>query len=53
MFEQLTTKTGKPVISKFTKLPMYKEPVEKRIIRLCKELYGERYRTFLPAILIN
>lgn len=44
MFEILTTKTGKILIDRFTKIPCYKEPVEVRITRLCKELYGEHYR---------
>jgi len=53
MFEQVTTKNGKPMINKATKLPVYREPVEVRIIRLCKELYGESYRAFLPRIMFN
>lgn len=53
MFEQLTSKNGKQLITKNTRLPVYKEPVEKRIIILCKILYGDRYRRYLPSIILN
>lgn len=53
MFEILTTKTGKPKIDRATKIPAYKDSVEKRIITLCKELYGANYRTYIPRIIMN
>ena len=37
---QLTTKTGKSVINKTTKTPMYNLPIEQRINNVYKELFG-------------
>ncbi len=53
MFEQLTTKSGKKLINKTTKIPVYKESVEHRIITLCKILYGQDYKAFLPRAIFN
>jgi predicted ArsR family transcriptional regulator len=53
MFEQLTSKNGKKLINKTTKLPVYKESVEHRILTLCKMLYGQNYKAFLPRVMFN
>ena len=37
---QLTTKNGKPIINRLTKLPIYTQPVEQRINNTYKELTG-------------
>lgn len=50
---QLTTKSGKPVISKQTKLPIYNKPVENRINSLYKELTGFTKTQAMRALELN
>lgn len=47
---QLLTKTGKPIINRVTKLPIYSQPVDYRINNIYKELTGLTKRQALAAL---